>query len=106
MSPRQAHHKFLHGEPLECTDEAGYTVEDGIIVDDNETPEARRGYRLLARYEFDRPRTAEEVRTEEARYAARNGPVTVTKVGNNSASTDVGQHNQQPYDGAQREETP
>lgn len=90
MSPRQAHHKFLHGEPLECSDEAGYTVEDGIIVDDNETPEARKGYRLLARYEFDRPRTVEEIRTEEARYAARNGPVTITRPVNTN----------QPYTGA------
>jgi hypothetical protein len=81
---RQQHHLYLHGEPLEVSDEAGYRVEQGIIVDDNETPEARKGYRLLARYEFDRPRTAEEVRTEEARYAARNGPVTVRRIGENT----------------------
>ena len=71
------HFKHLHGEPAEVTDEAGYRVEDGIVVDPlSDLRTDSREYGNLTRWHEQTPF---ERRCEEVAWAALSGPVTIRK---------------------------
>lgn len=69
-------HKYLTGDPSTVTDEAGYQIEDGIIVDPASDPNWSKPSRVADRY--NRP-TREQLLAEEAAWAARSGPVYTTQ---------------------------
>lgn len=77
--PGGMNHKFLTAEAIH-PDEAGYTVEDGVILDDEDgtRPNARKVYDEWTRYW---PKTSEEKKAEEAAWAAKSGPVTIIRKG-------------------------
>jgi hypothetical protein len=64
------------------SDEAGYTIEDGIVVDIDSRPNARRAYDEWTRYW--QPSAADR-QAEEAAWAARSGPVYTIKEGKRTA---------------------
>lgn len=70
-------HKFLTAE-TEHADEAGYTIEDGVVVDIDSRPNARKAYDEWTRYWVPSPT---EKKIEEAQWAARSGPVIIIKEG-------------------------
>jgi hypothetical protein len=74
-------HKYLV-DPIEV-DEAPdlYRIEDGVLVDDTERPEKNRAYDEFTRYW---QRSKEDLRAEEAGWAARCGPVTIIQKGCNT----------------------
>lgn len=74
-------HKYL-ADPLETADEAGYTIEDGVVLDFDSKPNARKAWDEWTRYW--RP-SAEDLRAEEAAWAARSGPVIIKQEGRKSA---------------------
>ena len=63
-------------EDLNHPDEAGYAVEDGVVVDIDARPNARRAYDEWTRFW---PRTKEDLAAEEAAWAARSGPCIIIK---------------------------
>ena len=74
-------HKFFTDRP-DHVDEAGYTVEDGIVVDDTERPEAHKAYDYWSRAWTP---SREQMRAEEAAWAARSGPCVTIKKGRKKA---------------------
>ena len=52
-------------------DEAGYSIEEGVVIDPDTKPNARRAYDEFTRYWR---RSPQELRAEEAAWAARSGP--------------------------------
>lgn len=68
--------RYIHPDPTQHWDEAGYHVEDGILVDADTKPN-HQAFDYWTRYW--RP-TSDELRAEEAAWAARSGPVTVRRV--------------------------
>lgn len=64
-------------DPL-TSDEAGYTIEDGVLLDADSKPNARRAYDEFTRYWR---RSAAELRAEEEAWAARSGPCVTLKSG-------------------------
>lgn len=74
--------KFLTAAPVH-EDEAGYSIEDGVIVDADERPTARKAYDEWTRYWAPSP---EQKKAEEAAWAARSGPCITIKEGRKIAS--------------------
>ena len=72
------HWKYLNEDPTERVDDAGYRVEDGIVVHGEDRPTTRKAYDEFTRYWR---KTKDELRAEEALWAARSGPVTVRRIG-------------------------
>lgn len=70
-------HKFLSPDATHA-DEAGYSIEDGIVVDIDSRPNARKVYDEWTRYWA---KTPAEKQAEEAAWAARSGPVTIINPG-------------------------
>lgn len=73
------HHTYLHARADEVTDEAGYTVEDGVVIDGTEDyrPTGREFLELTRR---QHP-TRDDLLAEEVAWAARSGPVYIKKPG-------------------------
>lgn len=65
-------HKYV--QPVAPCDEAGYSIENGVIVDETERPNARKAYDDWTRFWR---KTSAELRAEEAEWASRSGPVEV-----------------------------
>lgn len=63
-------------------DEAGYTIEDGVVVDIDSRPNARKVFDEFTRYWH--PSAADRQAEEEA-WAARSGPVIIKKAGRKTA---------------------
>lgn len=70
-------HKYLT-DPTTTADESGYRVEEGIVIDPTDDPSTCRAYDEWTRFWR---RSKEDLRAEEAAWAARSGPVTVRKIG-------------------------
>lgn len=67
--------RYFSDSPLH-PDEAGYTIEDGVIIDPAGEIKRGRAYDNITR--ALPPQAAKlEAKIEEARWAARSGPVTV-----------------------------
>lgn len=63
--------RYLTGEPIH-PDEAGYVVEEGVVLDAaTDSPNTRKAYDEFTRYWR---RSSEDLRAEEAAWAARSGP--------------------------------
>jgi hypothetical protein len=78
-----SNHKFLTDAPVH-DDEAGYTIEDGVVVESTERPNARKAYDEWTRFW---PKTSADYRAEEAEWAARSGPcVTLRKASATSSN--------------------
>ena len=75
------YHKFFTDNP-EHPDEAGYTVEDGIVVNDEDRPETHKAFDYWSRAWTP---SREQMRAEEAAWAARSGPVVIKRKGRQSA---------------------
>lgn len=67
--------RYFDPDPATRPDEAGYHIEDGIVVDDTEV--RVRDFDALTRYHYP---SEMERRAEEARWAAKSGPVTVRRL--------------------------
>lgn len=67
-------HYFKNLTTEQHTDEAGYRIEEGVIVEPADRREIRDYYAERSRYYYP---GSEEKAAEEARWAARSGPVTV-----------------------------
>lgn len=67
MRPNQ---KFL-SIAADHADEAGYTIEDGVLIDIEERPTARKAYDEWTRYWAPSP---VEKKAEELAWAQRSGP--------------------------------
>lgn len=79
---RERHHKFLHDDPEQISDETGYPykIEDGVMIDpDPALDPYSREYRETTRFHI--PSKAEMLAEEQA-WAARSGPVTIRKKDN------------------------
>lgn len=69
-------HKYL-ADPIEVLTEAPddtYCIEEGVPVDDTERPNSRKAYDAWTRFW---PRTSEDLRAEEASWAAKSGPCVI-----------------------------
>lgn len=77
LSPHAHRQSKYLTDPLVAGDEAGYTVEDGIVID-TETRQNMRAYDEWTRYWR---KTPAEKEAEEAAWAARSGPVTIIRKG-------------------------
>lgn len=74
--------KFLSPEPIHA-DEAGYTIEDGIVKDATEG--VRPNTRMFGEFTRWHQPTREEILAEEAAWAARSGPVIIKRKGRTAA---------------------
>jgi hypothetical protein len=80
-------HKYLT-DPIETADEAGYRVEEGIVLDPCSTPaDDRRAYDEFTRYWR---RTKDELRAEEESWAARSGPCVILKPARHTTTRKAG----------------
>lgn len=70
-----SNHKYLTAAPVH-DDEAGYTIEDGVVVDATERPTRRKVYDEWTRYWSP---SREDRLAEEAAWAARSGPVIIKR---------------------------
>jgi hypothetical protein len=70
-------HLYL-ADPLDVSDEAGYRIEEGVILDVEDRPTARRAYGEFTRYWQP---SKEDRLAEEARWAALSGPCITIKEG-------------------------
>lgn len=75
-------HKYL-ADPL-VVDEAPdcYSIEEGVLVEPIERPNTRKAYDEFTRYW---PRTSEDLRAEEATWAAKSGPCVIIQQGRKTA---------------------
>lgn len=73
--------KYLNPNPVH-PDEAGYVIEEGVVVDDTERPTRRRAYDEFTRFW---PKTSADFRAEEETWAARSGPCVIIKQGRKTA---------------------
>lgn len=74
--------KFLNAAP-DREVEQNYTIEDGVVLDFDSKPNARKAYDEWTRYWT--PSAADKA-AEEAAWAARSGPCIVIKEGRKIAS--------------------
>jgi len=68
-------HKFLSADAVHA-DEAGYRIEEGVLMDIEDRPTARKAYDEWTRYWAP---SAEEKKAEEVAWAQRSGPVTIIR---------------------------
>lgn len=74
---------FLTAEPVH-QDEAGYTIEEGVLVDIEERPTARKAYDEWTRYWTPSPA---DKKAEELAWAARSGPCVTIRPATRQAAT-------------------
>lgn len=58
------------------TDEAGYTIEEGVVIDSDSRPTARKAYDEWTRHWQP---SQEDRKAEEATWAAKSGPCVIIR---------------------------
>lgn len=75
--------KYLTAEPVH-SDEAGYVIEDGVLIDIEERPTARKAYDEWTRYWAPSPA---DKKAEELAWAQRSGPCVTIRPATKQAPT-------------------